>query len=442
MSDGKGQPVVVTPGGVKTRLGPAERLIALCGAGGLLLILVLFDVITIGSAVIANGQVVVLGKPRPVQSLENGVVRAVEVENGDTVQAGDVVVRLDPTMMEINQNILRGRLSELLARRARLTAEQRNLDAIAPLDAPKGLDPEDVARHLVGQQELFRSRRSVLEAQIDQLRERISQHDSEIVSYEAQIDATEEQIAFVTQEVDNLVVLNEKGLVPESRLLELQGRQASLTAQLARNRSDLERTRNKIRDAELKILQTEREFQEQVITELRDVTTRAAETALELARIRETLQRLDVRAPVGGIVHELQIRAAGSVVAAQETLLTVVPVSDGVAFELRVSPDAIDSVFAGQEARLRFPAFNQRTTPELFGAVHTVSPDSVTDRYTGQPFYRVTVDVSSTELARLGDLELIPGMPLEAFLQTGERSVLNFLIKPFTEQFSHAFRES
>ena len=190
------------------------------------------------------------------------------------------------------------------------------------------------------------------------------------------------------------------------------------------------------------MLQVEREFHEEVVSELRDVTARAAENTLELARIEETLARLDVRAPVSGIVHEMQIRAAGSVVAAQETLLTVVPVAQGVEFELSVSPDAIDTVFAGQSARIRFPAFDSRTTPEIWGEIATVSPDSVTDQRTGQTFYRVTVAVPERELGRLGEAELVPGMPLEAFLQTGERSVLNFLIKPFTDQFTHAFRES
>ncbi|MGV6849943.1 MAG: HlyD family type I secretion periplasmic adaptor subunit [Marinibacterium sp.] len=429
-------------GPVRLRLGPGERALGIFAGAGLLVVLGLFHIVTIGSAVIATGQVVVQGKPRPVQSLETGVVEEIDVQDGDHVAAGEVVVRLDRTMTEINQSIIRGRLAELLARRARLEAEQQKLPTIAPLDVPPGLDAADVAGQLAGQQELFRSRRAVLEAQIAQLRERIAQHESEISGAQAQISATEDQIALVAHEVANLQVLSDKGLVPESRLLELQGREASLTGQLAQRRSDLERTRNKIRDAELKMLQTEREFHEQVVTELRDVTARADENLLELARITETLARLDVRAPVGGIVHEMQIRAAGSVVAAQETLLTLIPVSDGVEFELRVAPDAIDTVYVGQAARLRFPAFNQRTTPELHGTVASVSPDSVTDPYTGQSFYRVTVDISDAELARLKDAELIPGMPLEAFLQTGERSVLNFLIKPFTDQFSHAFRES
>ncbi|MCB1364090.1 MAG: HlyD family type I secretion periplasmic adaptor subunit [Rhodobacteraceae bacterium] len=427
--------------GVKTGLNRGERLFGMASLAALALLLVLFHLVTIGGAVIAQGRVVVQGKPRPVQSLEGGIVSEIRVRDGDMVAAGDIVVRLDPTLVRINQDILRARLAELIVRRARLEAEEQGLDGLSMPALVAGLDRGAARRHLTGQREVFQSRQAVLDSRKAQLRERILQYEAQISGLEAQVGATESQVDFITQEVENLTVLRKQGLVPESRLLELQGRQADLFGRIALHRSDLAQTRNAIRDAELKIVQAEREFHEGVVTELRDVTAKIEENTLELARVQEKLRRLDILAPVGGIVHEMQIWTEGGVVPPQETLLKVVPVSEAMEFEFQIMPDAIDTVHLGQPARVRFPAFDQRTTPELTGTISGISPDSVHDPATGRSFYRVNVALPQPELARLGQADLIPGMPVEAFLETGQRSVLNFLVKPIADQFAHAFRE-
>jgi len=426
----------------KTDLNRTERLIGIASVAGLILLFGLFHVITIDSAVIAQGQVVAQGKPRPVQSLEGGIVREINVRNGDAVDAGQVVVSLDPTVAQINLDIVRGRLAELVARRARLEAEGQNLTEFPPLVFAASLDPDAVKRNLAGQYEVFRSRHAVLDSQKAQLNEQIQQFGAQIVGIGAQIDAAESQVGFVAREIGNLDELFEQGLVPESRLLELQGRHAGLLGEIALYQSELARMRNAIRDAELKTMQAEREFHESVVSELREVTTGVEENLLELARMKDALKRLDIRAPVSGVIHELQVWSSGGVLPPQETLMTIVPLSEGMEFEVQIAPDAIDTVHVGQAARVRFPSFDQRSTPELTGEISSVSPDSVTDPATGRSFYRVDVALSREELDRLGAVDLIPGMPVEAFLQTGERSVLNFLIKPFADQLSHAFRES
>jgi len=428
---------------VKTGLGRRERIFGLASAAALILLFGLFHVIAIGSAVIASGRVVVQGNPRPVQSLEGGIVNEIRVQNGDVVAAGEVLVRLDPTLLLISRDIVRGRLAELIARRSRLEAEEQQLGEVPTLPTiPSLLEAQAFERHLVGQREVFRSRRLVLASQRAQLRERILQYESQISGIKAQIGATESQVEFVTREVTNLQILHNQGLAPESRLLDLQGRQAALLGQIAVHRSELAGARNSIRDAELKIVQAEREFHEQVVTELREVTANIDENTLELARVKETLARLNIRAPVSGVVHEMQVWAGGGLVPAKETILTVIPVSEGREFEVQVPPESIDTVYVGQTARIRFPSFDQRSTPELTGAISTISPDSVSDRATGRAFYRVEISIPQDELIRLGEANLIPGMPVEAFLQTGERSVLSFLIKPLMDQISHAFRES
>jgi len=430
---------------VKTGLGPSERLFALGSVAALVLLFLLFQIISIGGAVVASGRVVVQGNPRPVQSLEGGIVNEIRVENGDTVGAGEVLVRLDPTLLNITRDIILGRLAELTARRARLEAEERQLDDVASPDmllaGVSGPVPLALERHVAGQREIFLSRRAVLASRKAQLLERVQQHEAQILGIQAQIEATNAQVTFVSREVGNLQILHDQGLAPEARLLDLQGRHAGLLGQIALHRSELSGARNSIRDAELKIVQGTREFHEQVVTELREVTASIDENTLELARISETLARLDIRAPVGGVVHEVQAWASGGVVPPKETILTIIPTSGGFEFEVQVPPESIDTVYVGQEARVRFPSFDQRSTPELTGKISIISPDSVMDPVTGRMFYRVEVSIPQDELFRLGRAELIPGMPVEAFLQTGERSILSFLTKPLMDQISHTFHE-
>lgn len=426
---------------LKTSLSPLQSGIAIASLAALALVLVLFHVITISSAVIAPGRVVVQGNPRPVQSLEGGLVREIDVRNGDSVTAGEVLVRLDPTLFEINRDIIRGRLAELLARQSRLKAEEQGLTEVPAPVLDNRLAALDIGRYLTGQREIFQSRRAVMDSQKAQLDERIEQYRAQMDGLQAQVEAMADQIRYVSQEVDNLQALSDQDLVPESRLLELQGRQAALLGRAAQYRSELAQVSNAIRDADLQRALIDREFREKVVTELRDVTAGAEENLLELVRTEKTLERLDIRAPASGIIHEMQIWTVGGIIPPQQTIMTIVPVSDGVQFEARIQPTAVNTIHVGQKARIRFPAFDRRTTPELNGIISGISPDSVFDQATGQSFYRVDISISTDELVRLGAAELIPGMPVEAFLQTGDRSVLNFLVKPFTDQFYHAFRE-
>lgn len=427
---------------VKTGLTWGEQRLGWLAVLGLGALLTLFQLVEIGSAVIAQGQVVVRGKPRPVQSLEGGQVREILVREGETVQAGQVVLELDPSLTLISRDILRSRLAELVARVARLEAEQRQLPDLAPVEAADGLDAGQLARHLAGQKEMFFTRRAVLENRRAQLEERKVQHRAQIAGLEAQIVSSEEQLALITRELSNLETLLSKGLLPESRVLELQRRQAGILGQVAQQRAEIVSLRTAIRDAGLEIAQSEQEFVEGAVAELREAAAAMQETRLELARSEILLQQLKVRAPVSGVVHELQIWTSGGAVPPMETLMTVVPVSEGVELEIRVMPDAIDTVYLGQEARIRLPSFDQHTTPELVGSIAAVAPDSVTDPVTGQAFYRVNLALPEEELVLLGDADLIPGMPVEAFLHTGNRTILSFLLQPVLDQLAYAFRES
>jgi HlyD family secretion protein len=275
----------------------------------------------------------------------------------------------------------------------------------------------------------------------EQLEERILQFGNQIDGVEGLITSARDQLAYVERELASLRVLNQKGLARESQLLDLQRTQADLLGQMAERQSELARIRNSIRDTELEILQSERQFKEDVVTELRKTTTEREELVLQIVTVEKQLERIDVLAPADGIVHEMTVSTVGGVVAPEATIVQIVPLSEGVEFEVRVDPKSIDQIFVGQSAKVVFPAFDMRSKPEIFGSLANVPPSSVTDPATGQSYYRVGLSVPPEQLALLGNVELIPGMPVEAFLQTGERSVMSYLTKPLLNQLQRAFRD-
>ncbi|MCK0103874.1 HlyD family type I secretion periplasmic adaptor subunit [Pseudohalocynthiibacter sp. F2068] len=426
---------------LKTGLAIPARLGAFASLLLLVSVFAWMQFTMISGAVIASGQIVVRGKPKQVQSLDGGVVEDIFVEDGDVVKKGDVLLRLDPSLLQINLDIYRNRLAEVLAREMRLEAEYQGLEEPDFTLNTNYLEDGGLERHYAGQREMFSARRDVQEGRKEQLVERILQFGNQIAGVESQIVSKHEQLEFVVKELENVRDLNAEGLARESEVLELQRSESILLGGIAEHQTELARIRNSIRDTELEILQGDREFKEQVVTELREATASREELVLQIVTAEKQLERIEILAPVDGIVHELQAFTLGGVVAPEATIVQIVPLSEGVEFELRVDPQSIDQVFVGQTSKVIFPAFNMRTTPELFGNVSGISPTSLTDPATGIDYFRVELTLEPEELARLGAVELIPGMPVEAFLQTGERSVLTYLTKPLFDQVKRAFRE-
>lgn len=427
---------------VKTGLDVAARL-------GLLASLLLLGSVfawmwftQITSAVIAPGQVVVRGQPKQVQSLDGGVIERIFVVDGDVVNKGDVLLRLDPSLLEINLDMYRNRLAEVAAREARLEAEYQEIEEPVFKVADAYLDGIDMTRHYIGQTEVLKARREVLNGRKEQLAERILQFGNQISGVEALINAKEEQLAFIAKELENVRNLNAQGLARESEMLSLQRNESALLGEIAEYRSELARIHNSIRDTELEMLQSDREFKEQVVTELRETTAQREELVLQIVTVQKQLERIDILAPTHGIVHQMQTSTEGGVLAPEVTIAEIVPLSEGVEFKLRVDPRSIDQVFVGQTARVVFPAFNMRTTPELFGSVSGVAPSSVQDPATGESYFQIDLTLPAEQLALLGEVTLIPGMPVEAFLQSGGRSVFIYLTEPLVQQIKRAFRES
>ncbi|MDW3224782.1 MAG: HlyD family type I secretion periplasmic adaptor subunit [Paracoccaceae bacterium] len=395
----------------------------------------------INGAVIASGSVVVRGKPKSVQHLDGGIVEEILVQDGDRVRRGDPLVRLDAVLLSANLDIYRTRLAEALARHARLDAERSGAETVEFGAASDLLQGQALDASQRGQVEIFSSRREVQKGRYEQLAEKVRQYGNQANGTSALKAAKEDQLDLIGQELKTMQDLADKGLTRESQVLAIQRSRADLLGQVAEHESELARIVNSIRDTELEMLLLDMQFKEEAVTELREVRTQIEELTQQIISTEKQLERVDVRAPVDGTVHEMQVVTVGGVVAPGAVILQVIPTGDGLQFETQVNPAAIDQVYIGQNATLRLTAFNQRTTPELKGTVSGISPNTVTDPTTGMVFYRALLSVSPEEIARLDGLEIVPGMPVEAFMQTGERSVLSYLTRPLQDQLDRAFRE-
>lgn len=395
----------------------------------------------INGAVIAQGAVEVASRPKSVQHLDGGIIEEIYVSDGDSVDANDVVMRLDDTLLAANMSIYQTRLAEATVQRDRLIAEQEGADTIVWSDPILPVGDVDLDLLRFGEREIFRSRQELQDGRKLQLEEKLLQFDNQTTGVNGLMASKQEQLGLMEQEISAAQTLLDRGLSRESQVIALLRSQADMIGQIAEHTSELARIENSIRDTELEVLQIERQFREEVVTEFRDLSTTIQELSQQLISTQKQLDRVEIRAPDAGRIHELQFSTIAGVIAPGATILQIIPENEELSFELQIEPVSVDQVFPGQSAKVRFPAFNQRTTPELVGSVQRISPTSVIDEATGRAFYRVTVKVSDTELARIGTLALLPGMPVEAYLQTGERSVLNYLSKPLVEQLTQAFRE-
>jgi HlyD family secretion protein len=395
----------------------------------------------ISGAVIATGSVEVTGRPKAVQHLDVGIIADITVAEGDRVEAGQGLLRLDDTTLQANLRIYRSRLSEALALRDRLVAEQTDAAQISFAATDKLIDAQDMPVHQAGQQEIFAARRALEESREARLAEKAAQFGNQIAGVEALIAAKKQQMQYIEEEIASMTQLSDKGLARASQLRGLQRTEADLLGQIAEHQSELARIRNSIRDTEIERLQGRREIKEDVVTKLREATTKIEELRQQILSTAAQLDRVDIRAPAGGRIHEMQFTTLGGVVPPGGLILQIVPHDEGFSFQTQVDPASIDQVFVGQPAKVRFPAFNQRTTPELTGFVKDLSATTSVDEVTGFSFYRVEIAVPEDELARLGSLQLIPGMPVEAYLKTTDRTILSYLTKPLTDQLAQAFRE-
>lgn len=395
----------------------------------------------ISGAIVTSGQAVVQGKPKVVQTLDGGEVAEILVRDGDTVEQGAVLIRLDATLLQINLDIARTRLASALALQARLTAEQLGQKTLSFTYPDLPFTALDTARHEQSQQEIFNARAAVLTGQQAQLEETLIQLEDQSSGNAGQITALKEQINLLERDLENMRALAKQGLARQSQMSEIQRTKAQVTGQLASLEAERARLANARRDATLSTLQATRGFQEEVVTQLRDVTAQIDELTLEIITRRAQLARIDVIAPAAGVVHQMQVTTKGGVVAPGGEIARIIPSAKDMDFKLRVDPRSIDQVFEGQAARLMVTSFDPQTSPHLDAHVATVSPDVIPDPRNGQPYYEVSLELTPEAVVQLSQLEIMPGMPVEAYLETGDRSVLSYLVHPITSQLRRAMRE-
>ncbi|WP_082496660.1 HlyD family type I secretion periplasmic adaptor subunit [Aminobacter sp. DSM 101952] len=396
---------------------------------------------SLSGAVVAAGHLVVDSNVKAVQHPQGGVVGALNVHNGSVVSAGEVLVRLDDTVAKANLAIVDNGLDELIARRARLTAERDGAGEVTyPEELTARASDPGIAQLIEGENKLFALRRQARDGQVSQLRERIAQFRQEISGIEAQQKSKQQEIALIKVELDGMEELWKKKLVPISRLADRQRAQAQLDGEDGQLTAAAAQTRGRISETELAIIQIDQDMRSQVASDLREIDAKAGELRERQVAAEQSLKQIDIRAPQAGRVHQLAIHTVGGVVTPGEAIMQIVPTADALVVEARVAPQDIDQVRIGQPATLRLSAFNQQTTPEVDGTVDRVSPDMIEDQKAGLSYYAVRIALSARSLEQAGSPDLKPGMPAEVFLKTTDRTVLSYLFKPLTDQASRAFR--
>lgn len=399
--------------------------------------------VPLSGAVVASGLVVVDSNVKAVQHPTGGVIERLHIRDGMRVSEGDLLIRLDDTVTRANLQVITKQLDEFSARQARLEAERDGGDAIAvPALLRARITEPDVMRALEGERKLFAARRASREGQRRQLRERIEQIRGEIVGITAQEEARRRQVQLIERELQDIRDLFSRNLVPRTRLVELEREAARLAGDVGQFVAERGRAEGRISESELQILQIDVELQREVTTELRDVQVRIGELGERRVAAEDVLKRIEIKAPATGLVHQLAFHTVGGVIpAGGPPIMQIVPDNDALVIEVRIAPQDIDKVAPGQAAFIRFTSFPHGTTPEVTGSVLRVSADVVKDPQTGALYFTARIAVSEGELAKLGDNKIVPGMPAEVFVRTGDRTALAYLSKPIVDQINRAFRE-
>jgi HlyD family secretion protein len=394
----------------------------------------------LSGAVIAAGMVVVDGNIKKIQHPQGGVIGEILVRNGTRVSVGDLLVKLDDTQTRASLGIISSQLTELLGRKMRLAAERDGLDDLAFPSEFTTVGPE-AERVVSGEQRLFQARVTSANGQKAQLGERIKQYEDERRGLTAQNSAKTRELTLIREELSRVNDLYKKSLVPITRVLSLQREENRIEGELGTLVAQVAKLGGQIAETRLQIIAIDQNRFSDSQKELREAEGRIAELRERKIAAEDQLKRVDLRAPIDGIIHELSVHTVGGVVNPAEQLMLVVPTADQLNVEVRIPSSDIDQLKIGREGMLRFTAFNQRTTPEVKGTVTRLSPDATRDHESGQFYYTARITPDDGDLARLGDQKLVPGMPVEVFIETSPRTALSYLTKPLVDQFERAFRE-
>lgn len=395
----------------------------------------------ITGAVIATGQIEVDRNRQVIQHPDGGVVEEIFVSEGDTVTEGDLLIRLVGDDLESELAVVEAQLFEILARTGRLEAERDNADEIT-FDPLLDTSTQQAADLIQGQTRLFEARRQSLKQSLAQLTQQRAQIASQVQGITAQQNALTAQSALIAQELSDQQSLFDRGLAQSSRVLALQREEANLLGSAGELTASAGQASERMTEIEIQMLTLQTTRREEAITRLRDLEYNAVELSERRRTLVSKLDRLDIRAPVSGIVYGMQVFAPRSVIRPADPVMFLIPQDRPLVIAAQIQVTDVDQIHVGQEVVLRFSAFDQRRTPELQGTVTVISADAFRDENSGMSFYRIEVQMNDGEIEKLPeDMTLIPGMPVESFVRTADRSPMDYLIKPVADYFAKAFRE-
>ena len=394
----------------------------------------------INGAVIAPGRLTVESNRKTVQHLDGGIVSEILIKDGDLVEPGQLLMRIRSTIDQATFDATIGKLDELHARAARLKAEQDGKGRIEPPAELTARQFElEVSRILTGELALFQARRSSRSGTERLLNQRIQGYEQQITGLEGQIDSKGRQVELVMEEHRNLKALYDKGYATLTRVLSLQRQAEQLIGEQDAHRAEIATVRNNIAETELELGQIERDFQETVTTELRSVEAEIFGLQEQRITAEERLKRADILAPHAGVVLDLAVHTVGGVIAPGQPLMDIVPDADALLVEAQVATKDIDKITLGQTSLVRLSAFDQTETPEINGTVAAISADRLVDEVTNEPYFMTRITITDDEM--IDQLDLVPGMPAEVFIETGNRTAISYFVKPLTDRLARTFVE-
>ncbi len=395
----------------------------------------------IDSSALAPGTVEVKSHRKTVQHLEGGIVADISVRDGSLVEEGDTLLSLDDTQIKAQIKILQGQYISAAAISARLNAERQQAKKInfpEQLTQLKDLRVQDAT---VGQRQIFIARRNSLQGELSILKQRIKQLSLKISGLNKQKQSKEKLSSSYAEEIKDLKELLAEGFADKQRLRELQRQHTQTESEIAELVTEIASTQMKQGETKLQILQTERKFQEEVATQLEEVGSELFNITEQLVVAEDKARRSVIVAPVRGMILGLSTHTNGGVIRPGQAILDIVPEDEELIINAKVSLLDIDRIHIGTAAEVRFSAFNSKTTPVMEGRVQTISADSLLDEVTGVQYYQVKVELTPESYVRLGELVLIPGMPAEVLINTGKRTLFEYLVQPLTDAFARSFIE-
>ncbi len=395
----------------------------------------------IDGAALASGFITVKSHKRTIQHLDGGIVSQINVKDGDVVKTGDMLLVLDGTELRAQQEVLRGQAITFSSQIARLETERDKKPHIKfPANLSDVNDPR-VSQARASETEIFQARKNAYDGEVSVLKQRIQQLNTQIEGLKSQRQSRQELAASYAEEARDLKELLAEGYTDKIRLRDIERNHSTNTGEIASLTSQIAAAEIQAGETRLEILQLEKKFQEEVAGKLSETQSQLYDVDQRLAAITDKVNRIEIKAPVGGRVLGMEMHTLGGVIMPGSPILDIVPQKEELAIDAQVSPLDIDRIRLGLLAEVRFSAFKQALTPTTEGRVIAISADRLVDEKTGNSYYETRVELTPESLEKLSDLELVPGMPAEVMIKTGERTVVEYLIQPITDAFARALRE-